>query len=271
MAATTFASATQLVISSKNHNDSGHQFKWTSNDHNAFTVTSYGTTATVSGWSDTSGNVNRADHIIKRAKFLEEDDKGGWALTNRDEAGSKPDYCGSYGHSADNLGNCGFRDYDFFMIEFDKEVLLTGATFSWINNKVLDNNDKKHEVNEHEAVNMNEISYAALKNNHVDHSTFDHIKSSNSVGHGYAEIQKNSGYYSDINTNVHSRYWIISAFNSIFGSGANSHEGNDGFKLASLSFTTKTTSPPNSIPEPATFVLMLMALAGLASRKFSLK
>ncbi len=263
---------------------------------------SNGTTQTVSvsAWSDTA-DAQYSDPYIREAadidKFL-----GGWSIVNQDETKTN---CG-YGHSADNF-NCygSWTDYDFFLLEFSEEVTLDQATFSWINGIDVNNYQNTYEngekvgvitngtytpdehdyydITHQQAVEQNEVSFVALNNGtDVNGNTFDNIKNNQMIDSGSSEVMtdyvfsngkaltSSTGYYADVGFTASSTTWIVSAFNSMFGTEAGMSEGDDGFKLSGISFSTPVSKPPADIPEPSTFLIMLGAL-GLLSRRSSLQ
>lgn len=219
-------------------------------------------TVKVSGWSDTVDSGN-SDPYIERAYDMAKYN-GGWWMINQDERNENN--CG-YGHSADNLGTCGFKDYDFFMLEFDEAIILTNATFSWVTGSGT-HNDKAAQ-NQVSIVSLNETAINGNGGN-INGLTWDNINSSYSTGSGYAQVKNSGGYYidsivADTNETLQaSKIWLIGAFNSVFG-GNSSWEGNDGFKLASVSYSIPTTT--TDIPEPSTLAIFGLALIGLASKR----
>ncbi|WP_191321764.1 exosortase-dependent surface protein XDP1 [Colwellia sp. C1TZA3] len=241
------------VLASTTTADFGNVIK-TGNNFNQFNVSVDGLTINISGWSDTANHSGdgRGDNTIERAKNLDKWN-GGWSMQNQDEKNGG--YCNTYGHSADNFGTCGYKDYDFFLLSFSEEVSLVSASYSWIAKRA-----KKTQV-----------SVAAL-----DHSSFtdsDSLKNKTwadlATGHtlksDYAQVQNASGYYSNFDRSTHRQYstlWLIGVLNSVFGGDA-AWEGNDGMKLSGVSFN-KSANDPAQVPEPNTMVMFLIALIGLA-------
>lgn len=283
LAGSAFAGTTTLSFS--NVSDGGTSF-------NEFQI-GYGTnqTLTVSAWSDTKNNAN-SDPYIERVSDI---DKyiGGWSVENQDETSSSS--CG-YGHSADNI-SCSdddWTDYDFFLLEFSEAVTLTEASFSWITgiNTGYSNYYNSYYVMEQSnsglshqnAVAQNEVSFAAITDGTaMQDNTFSNIIDNQTVNSGSSEVMNNhnfnngwaltssTSYYADVGFSASSTTWIVSAFNSMFGSEAGMSAGDDGFKLSGISFTTPSPKdPPTEVPEPATIFMMAGALTLLA-RKSLLK
>lgn len=223
---------------------------------NQFNVTAGSVTVNVSGWSDTKNNfkngVNK-DNKIERAKDLDKYN-GGWAMENKDEPNNT---CGTNGHSADNFGTCAEKDYDFFMLAFSEAVSLTQATYGWING----------------SASQNQVSVVALNsatvNNTLNNKHWNGVKNNHTLSSDYAQMQSSSGYFTNFgSTNVaneFSTHWLIGALNSAFG-GTMGMEGNDGMKLAGVSFNKQATPPDStSIPEPSSILLFCLAIIGLAA------
>lgn len=225
---------------------------------NTFSLSVDGVNINVSGWSDTK-NVSGdgiGDNTIRRAKDLNKYTNGsgiqGWGITNADE--NNGDYPG---HSADNVGN----DYDFFLLSFSEVVSLSKATYSWVYGNT----------------NQNQVSVAALDSNDftgngsLHNKTWSGIKANNTLSSDSAQMEKSGGYFTNFaGTNVDgvfSTHWLIGSLNSVFG-GTMGMEGNDGMKLAGVSFDKQATS----VPEPSSILLFCLAIMGLtASNRRKLK
>lgn len=217
---------------------------------NEFKVTaSDGTKITVTGWSDTNG---RNDDVIQAASSIDRYGNG-WGITNQDGESGSPE------HSADNRTHSSsdrWTDYDFFMLAFDKDVTLAGANFSWIWGNTS----------------STQVSVVALDNTAVagnggdiDGLTWNSVNSSYALGSGYSQMQNDSGYYINANVNESSSYWLVGAFNSVFG-GNGSMKGDDGFKLAGINFSAPS-KPDTKISEPSTIAVLSIALIALISNR----
>jgi hypothetical protein len=231
------------------------------NSFNQFSVTADDVTVTVSGWSDTKnhGRNNAKDNKIERAKYFDKNTNGSgsWAMTNMDEENGRNT---GYGHSADNFGSGAEKDYDFFMLAFSEAVSLTQATYGWINggsNKV----------------NQNQVSVVALNsatvNNTLNNRSWGGVMRNHTLSSDSAQMQKSGGYFTNFaGTNVDnefSTHWLIGSLNSVFG-GSMNDEGDDGMKLAGVSFNKQATPPdPTSVPEPSSILLFCLAIIGLAA------
>lgn len=232
---------------------------------NEFSVDVGGFTINVSGWSDTAGSSGTApnmDPVIERAVDFDRN-ANGWSIENADELPNQN--CG-YSHSADNF-SCSYTDYDFYLLDFGSEsVELTGLYSSWSANP-----------------SDTQVSFAALDpslNKDLTGTTFDSLLantvSGTSTGSSSFTSTKinNSGYnnyYADVNvgSNVSSSLWIVSAYNTLFGTVNGATANNDGFKLAGVSFSQPSGGGGGgtSIPEPTTIAMFGLALLGLTSSR----
>lgn len=174
---------------------------------------------------------------------------GGYGVVNEDErARYSPDHSvdnekevkwswqsGSYGYHIDT-------DYDYVLISFDEAVNVTGATFSWL----WKDDDTQ-------------VSVAAL-----DDTTM--LESGSNTWSDVAGDAMAVGSFDVLNCdddhlamvefeNVYSQYWIIGAYNTVFGD-IGHKMFDDGFKLASIGFNTKGT--PTEVTEPGTFAMLFM-------------
>lgn len=253
----------------------------TGNNFNQFEVTFGGVDIKVSGWSDTAGNTasNSADLDPTIERAVDFDKNGyGWSIENTDEGSSNN--CG-YSHSADNLGtDCNYQDYDFFLLEFSEAVTLNSASYSWI---YRDNDGRNYTETWAEAKNSNQVSVAALDSNSLNGSTWQDVKNDQTIASNWAQMRysgsSNQAYYTDFGqtgygnasnlANVSSNFWLIGALNAAVFGGNTSWEGDDGMKLAGITFTTGSQSPATSVPEPSSIALFGLAIAGLfaSSRK----
>ena len=246
-----------------------------SGNFNSFSVLSNGVTVSVSGWSDTAnfsnsegGNPLTGDDKITEAVDFDQHPLGGWAMTNLDEQNTNT--CG-YHHSADNLGSdCGYQDFDMFLIEFSEAVNLSSATYAWRLGTTSNN----------------QVTVAALNDTNLEGENWLDVANDQTIASGYSQLENissTSGYYvnqstrylsnfddnSNSNTtDVYSNFWLVGALNSVFG-GNEADEGNDGLKISGVSFSTNTSTPPpaTSVPEPTSIMMFGLALVGFAASR----
>ena len=199
----------------------------------------------VKGWSDTG---DKEDDLKLKSTHLKYDDYWGLMSYNRDRESGTP------AHSIDSYGD----DFDMVLLSFDEAVNLAGFTLGWAQeNYVNDTN----EGSSHADVSV--LAYSgndapALKNN-----TWADL-----AGLGWtteAEVSNADDFaYQAIDSSAASKYWLIGAYNPIFGSMGWS-SGNDGFKLAGVT-TNSPQVPVTSVPEPGTVLMFAAGLFGIALR-----
>ncbi len=249
---------------------------------NEFSLAAGGVNINVTGWSDTDdlGNGNPLSGDDKITEAVDFDRNGnGWSMHNVDEINNSN--CG-YHHSADNLGvNCGYQDYDMFLIEFSEEVNLSSATSSWLYGQ-----DNGNQVN---AASNNQLTVAALSDKNLAGKAWDQVKNNQTISSGYAgfsymgnvasQLGYNTSHYeSDFTTGTanvsgtFSKFWLVGALNTVFG-GDVGLEGNDGFKLSGITFSKNggTTPPTTSVPEPTSIAMFGLALCGFAAARRKVK
>jgi hypothetical protein len=242
----------------------------TGNNFNQFDVTFGGVDINVAGWSDTKNvaspnDPTDLDSYIERAVDFDKNGHG-WSMLNVDELNSGN--CG-YSHSADNLGNCDYQDYDFFLLSFSESVSLTKATYSWVYN--TSSNNQVSVV----ALNSAGLATDTNGNGNLQDNNWSDIATNQTLASDWAQVEydgaQNHNYYTDFGgtsvgqasnvDEIYSNFWLIGALNTVFG-GNIGMESDDGMKLAGVSFKTKPDDTI-SVPEPSTFVLLVLALMGL--------
>lgn len=211
--------------------------------------------ADLSAFADTA---NPNDNIIQSGAFREYG--GGLGIVNKDENGSDNQHAfdnqGSFlTNNGQNQNSSSTPDYDMALISFDTSVELTAIDFGWrddgdftllayTGNGTFNNSD------------LNGSTWAAQQNS-GDWLT---------VGHYNGGEYANNSYYAVNSGATSSKYWLLGAYNSVFG--ASSQAGvdaqNDAFKVRKLK---GNTSDSEEVPAPASFALLLMGLGGIFLRR----
>lgn len=199
---------------------------------------------TVSGWSDTEDSATSSS--IEAANMQRYG--SGWGIVNQYESTNDVP-----GHSADNIPDGGWTDYDMFLLQFNVGVTLTGADFSWLYRS-----------------NSSQISASAISQStaqNLSGSTWESVVAdAGTLWSGSSNVDSVS-YEASVNAGqTVSSYWLIGAYNSAFGQVSGGTFGDDGMKLSSISFT-KQPAGKNEIPEPHSAILLLLGLAGVGLRR----
>lgn len=235
---------------------------------------------TVSAWSETinttdfcndfpsdpsclSGTGNSGttekDPYIDTAQLVYYSDTLG--IQNQDGEGGAPQ------HSIDNIPNSsstGYNDYDMVLLEFDEAITLTDVVIGWATNNGNNSNNGAAD-----------ISVVAYTGNTAITSTpfFAQTDTWGSLlSNGWESIgnYQNASQTQAITTDVVSNYWLVGAYNPIFG--GNLSNANDGFKLAAVKTERGSRPPPSTqISEPGSLAVMLLGLVGLGLRRKSRK
>lgn len=82
----------------------------------------------------------------------------------------------------------------------------------------------------------------------------------------YANVASLVNKTAAVTSAIYSSYWLVSAYNTSFGAGTNLDQGNDYFKLLSVSAKTQTST----VPEPGTsalFGVALLSMLAISRRK----
>lgn len=219
----------------------------------------------VSAWSDT-GNYN-GDY----SRYGQTKDGSGWGGEEDSSVQSAVLSSGPgwrYGvensdsgdhHAIDNLkrNEFGETDYDMVLFSFSENVSLEGATFSWL----LDSASTQQVS----IVGLNDIS--GLTNGS---SSWADIESSSAVvNKGSFQIEKcGDVYVSEFTTTSSAQYWLVGAYNTIFGEVDGGSINNDAFKLATIGFVKDGTSPkpPTDVDAPSSFAFLLLSGSFVAWR-----
>lgn len=224
-------------------------------------VTIGGVNVTLSGWSDTGNSLDPEleDTIVKTASAYEISNYYGYGVLNQDGEGSS-----SPNHSIDNYYYNGtndangikYADFDFVLFTFDSDVTLDGLDFGWVNNN---GNDQQ-------------LSVAALGDSQLGLLEGEQSSWSQIIAGAVSESFNitNKSVTTGIDSSIASQYWLVGAYNTVFGSVNGASMYNDGFKITSIYFTENTSTPPDSttaVHEPGVFSLMLISIGILAWRR----
>ncbi|MBU3021919.1 exosortase-dependent surface protein XDP1 [Aestuariibacter sp. A3R04] len=216
-----------------------------------------GVTINASAYSDTKGWEKTGTHYgydvvsdlnIEEAKLKKYGQ--GYGVVNEDEtAKHSPD------HSVDNEKEEGWvwkngtyeyqidTDYDYVLISFDEAVNVTGATFSWLW-KDDDTQVSVAALNDTSMLESGSNTWSDVAGDAMAVGSFD-VLNCDDDHLAMVELE-----------NIYSQYWIIGAYNTVFGD-IGHKMFDDGFKLASIGFNTKG-KPPTAVTEPGTFAMLFM-------------
>ena len=221
-----------------------------------------GVTINASAYSDTTGankvgtyrfygrNYDKiADNVVESASMQQYG--SGYGVINLDEGGGSPEHSADNQKSEDWAYNNGYyraveTDFDYILVSFDEEVNVTGATFSWLWKET-----------------QTQVSVAALNSTSMLNSgvnTWEDIAGSALAKGSFDVLNCDDTELAMVDfDNVYSQYWIIGAYNTVFGD-ISGEMYNDGFKLASIGFNKKggDQPPPSEVTEPGTFAMLFM-------------
>ncbi|WP_432459816.1 MULTISPECIES: exosortase-dependent surface protein XDP1 [unclassified Agarivorans] len=220
-------------------------------DDGTLSGTNYGNTLdldglSVQGWSDTG--TRREDETLANTR-LSYSDYWGLMSKNQDERSGSPS------HAIDSFGN----DHDMVLLSFDQSVNLSGFTLGWAY--------EDYGYSSSSSADVSVLAYSGSDTPVLYGQTWDDL-----AGLGWtteAEVADADEFaYQAIDSSASSKYWLIGAYNPIFGSFGWS-DNNDAFKLAGAKATPgeDPLQPATSVPEPGTVMLLAMGLFGLALRK----
>lgn len=196
-----------------------------------------GMTAKVSGWSYDSAGTIEPDYV------------GNWTAWGA-EYGLGVEVAHSPDHSIDNY----MSDYDMLLIEFSQEVELSGVEIGWRGNQwggtygggrswnseltvlAYDSSDDFGGFAEGET--WNDLLDDAWA--HAGDTRVNYVNSPEAVNTG----------------GLVSKYWLVGAYNSTLGGSDYFSDGNDFFKLTSI------TAQVNPVPLPGSMLMFGLALLG---------
>jgi hypothetical protein len=208
----------------------------------------------MSAFSDTQGVTGET---VVGAKLEKISDKWAYGITNNDEtyyrdgADHAIDNINYYSQGSANAYYSGMtnveRDYDFVLLSFDAAVTLTGASFSWL----YDSRDSQ-------------VSVAALSNTSKLMSgvnTWSHIVEDALTSASFdIESCEYLDHRADFTFTESAQYWLVGAYNTVFGETTDGRIGNDAFKLANIGFSiSETAGTPDTteVSEPGTIGLLM--------------
>lgn len=203
-----------------------------------------GVNISISGWADTFGS---NDDIVVGADTYKISDKYGYGVTNSDweYTHNSPD------HAIDNVNTVrgNKQDFDFVLFSFDEAVSITGANFSWVGNQ-YDSQVSVAALNDIGALSSGSSTWSDIVGNAIS-ASYDIEKCDTTDEH--------LKYKSEFAINDSAKYWLIGAYNTVFGDiGGSSHD--DAFKLTSIGFSIDDNSPPpetTAVSEPGAAGLLL--------------
>lgn len=208
----------------------------------------------MSAFSDTQGVTGET---VVGAKLEKISDKWAYGVTNSDEANYKGysdhaiDNLNYFSSGSDNSKNYRFtnveRDYDFILLSFDSAVTLTGASFSWLHSS-----------------SDSQVSVAALGNTAKLTSgvnTWSDIVADALTSASFdIESCEYLDHRADFTFTESAQYWLVGAYNTVFGKTIDGSIGNDAFKLANIGFSiSETAGTPDTteVSEPGTIGLLM--------------
>lgn len=210
-----------------------------------------GVNVSLSGWADSerlsSGDSGNYDRVVQAS--VQEVYDYGWAVKNTwEESGSHQ-----------TIDNTGYQDYDFVLLSFSESVTLDKLDFGWAAF----------------GKGSQEVSVASLGDSNFntllsENSTWSSIISG-AISKSFSITQgASSTGSSTLDFAESAKYWLVGAYNTVFGSVNGGSTFNDKFKISGVEFTqttTTTTEPPTQVSEPGAFALMSLSLGMLLYRR----
>ncbi len=216
-------------------------------------ITVDGVNIGVSAWADTYG---RNDDIVVDANLYKISNYYGYGVTNDDweSAHNSPD------HAIDNVNQVrgNWSDFDFVLFSFDEEINLSGAQFTWRYSS-SDSQVSVAALDDISGLTSGTNTWSDIVGDALSTGSYDITSSTSS-----------SGYEARFDLVDTARYWLVGAYNTVFGDNGG-HMYNDAFKLSAVSFTQNTTptngKPPAEVSEPASVALLASGLMLVAWRR----
>ena len=205
----------------------------------------------ISGWSDVRRVDEHDNWDFKRvvgAEVQKVYDKG-WAVRNPLEAEGA--------HQTIDNSTGQYPDYDFILLSFSEEVQLDSLNFGWAN---FGNGSQ-------------EVSVAAITD-----TGFNKLTSENSTWSSIISDAVSSSFsierlsydrgVSNLNFSSTAKYWLVGAYNTVFGTTSSGSTLNDAFKIAGLGFSNTTETKTNTeVSEPGALALMGLGLGLVLYRR----
>lgn len=211
-----------------------------------FSGTGGGPNAQVSGWSSSGAGATLESAQIFSWNGLGVDHDGCCNNTTDDH------------HSTDNAGT----GDDAILISFADDIELTGLSLGWWGN---DYDLSVLAYTPNTAPSLTGETYGSMTSGGwevIDHISNVEFSTNSTTGHKEASIDSNG---------TSSSYWIVAAYldTSVVGQPLNwtrpsmLAEGNDYFKLTTLSGKAPRTPPSTGVPEPSTILLLGLGLLAI--------
>ena len=206
-----------------------------------------GVSVSISGWADSAqlvhGDSGQFDRVI--SANLQEVPGYGWAVRNSYEDEN-------WHQTVDNTSSKGWQDYDFILFSFSSAVTLTNIDFGWAPTQE----------------GSQEVSVAALGTSGLNALTGQQSTWSNIIADALSSSYSlthigNNQHTTDLNFTETARYWLVGAYNTVFGSVTGGSTFNDRYKISGINFTKPSVLDPddNSTPVNAPGTLAIMCLS----------